>query len=89
MPGDPPKLALNAPNSTIKNKSTPLLGFRPYEALYGGPFLSTNLLLDEGINQVIKFITLLASYQWAIQKLGLESVLPITTPSYMSQKSAV
>lgn len=61
MPGDSPKLALNSPNSTIKNKSTPLLGLRLYGALYGGPFLSTNLLLDEGINQVVKFVTLLAS----------------------------
>lgn len=52
---------------------TPLSGLSSYKTLYGRPFISADLLLDEELNQVVKSVTFLA-----IKKLGLES-LPATT----------
>lgn len=55
--------------------------------LYGRPFLSADLLLDEELNQDVIFVTSLANFQPAIQKCGLELVPPITTsPLYQKPK---
>lgn len=45
---------------------SPLLGISPCKTLTGRPFFSADLLLDEELNQNVKFATSLANFQPAI-----------------------
>lgn len=77
------------PIALLRMRMSPslLLGISPYKTLYGRPFLSADLLLDEELNQNVKCVTSLANFQPAIQKRGLESVPPTTTtPLYQEPK---
>lgn len=89
MPGDPSKMASDAPNPTTENKDKSISTVRnkSYKTLYGRPFLNVYLLLDEELNQNVKFVTSLANFQAAISKHGLELVTPTTTtPLYQESK---
>jgi hypothetical protein len=58
------------PIALIRLRNTPSLqGLTPFESLYGRPFQTNDLLLDQEITQLISHVTQLAKFQQALSEI--------------------